>query len=454
MLSWGQILQTESLIPATGDIMKVVRVPNHANGRLVCIVDRSDTGDTNDEVYWNDAGGSGAWTKGSYGTAEANLDVEHRTTAGTYDNFRLYDIFFVSATEGYAVGSNYIILRTYDAGTTWFDMNVYDSVGTTTLMYSLYYETHTGDFVLGETVSGGTSLATATVVSWDPEDEELIVTGITGGPFTDGETLTGGTSAATTTIDTAYDYLTWLHDTDDLDCVWATETTAGVQTIYFGADYGNAFEGVWRLVSTATAGVGRTYTWNFPTATQDGTTFDAETVNSLFFFDALTGVAGTDNGIYVTSDGIAWAAMTGSGTDSFYNFAYSNSDLASTGYLYSVNYSEDPGRVAVTFTAPSTWVIAPAGWVTHGDTTKVDLWYVDESNSIFLYEGKIFFHETYDDDWAYGFDVNNATFNDTFWQDTGELYIGGDIANGDNPIYGKEVGDAVTTPNINSICRR
>ena len=58
----------------------------------------------------------------------------------------------------------------------------------------------TGTFQVGETVTGGTSSATATVVAVSKEADYLLVT-IASGTFTAaGETITGGTSSATATL--------------------------------------------------------------------------------------------------------------------------------------------------------------------------------------------------------------------------------------------------------------
>lgn len=57
-----------------------------------------------------------------------------------------------------------------------------------------------GTFQVGETVTGGTSTETATVLSVGTDE---ILVGSASGPFTDGETITGGTSAATGDIDGA-----------------------------------------------------------------------------------------------------------------------------------------------------------------------------------------------------------------------------------------------------------
>lgn len=58
--------------------------------------------------------------------------------------------------------------------------------------------TVSGNFSYGETVTGGTSAATATVVYWDSVNSELQVANVTG-TFVTTETVTGSTSAASGT---------------------------------------------------------------------------------------------------------------------------------------------------------------------------------------------------------------------------------------------------------------
>jgi hypothetical protein len=65
-------------------------------------------------------------------------------------------------------------------------------VGTITLNVSA-----SGSFTIGETITGGTSSATASVIT-KPDSTSMTIT-VPSGTFTSGETITGGTSAATTT---------------------------------------------------------------------------------------------------------------------------------------------------------------------------------------------------------------------------------------------------------------
>ncbi len=457
MMSWVNVTQVESTLPALGDLLKVVRVPNHASGRLVVIVDRTDTTDSNAEIWYNDAGGTGAWTKASYGAVEANLDPRHRAT-GTEDDWGLRDIFFVNSTEGYAVGDYSVVLRTYDAGATWYDLNAY-TPATPIAGSPVYLDVSniggTGSFAMGGIVTGAPSGATGTIVSWDSDDFKLIVTLNTATLFTSADTIAQTTPATTADVDGVYN--TWLHDTEYLLSVYAVEAADFSQTIFFGTYSTNDLDGVWRLTTNTTSGAGRTFVWNAPPVAQSATV-GGSTTNGLFFFNGTTGVAGTDDGVWYTTDGIVWADWAVTTTDDFYSFCYSQSDQASSGYLWSVNgWSNIPGRVSVTFTAPGTWAFdAVNGWVEHGTAANVDLYYIDGSSSIFLYGSKIFVAEDSDDEWGWGYDANNAVLNDTMWTDTNEMNLGGTLANGTNEAYDHGFLDAVGAPagTIRSMCKR
>lgn len=61
-----------------------------------------------------------------------------------------------------------------------------------------------GSFSVGETITGGTSSATASITS-KPSSTSMAIT-IPSGTFTSGETLTGGTSSATTTLSSAVSF--------------------------------------------------------------------------------------------------------------------------------------------------------------------------------------------------------------------------------------------------------
>lgn len=85
-----------------------------------------------------------------------------------------------------------------------------------------------GDFTVGETITGGTSLKTATVVISSKERDYILVSSPSG-TFTNAETLTGGTSAKTATL-TSYDTAMYGHE------FVAPSTTLPTYTIEFGFD--------------------------------------------------------------------------------------------------------------------------------------------------------------------------------------------------------------------------
>ena len=80
-----------------------------------------------------------------------------------------------------------------------------------------------GSFTVGETITGGTSAATASVTSL-PSSTTMAIT-IPSGTFTSGETITGGTSAATTTVSAAVDLTTTQKTIDILSAVITRDST-------------------------------------------------------------------------------------------------------------------------------------------------------------------------------------------------------------------------------------
>ena len=80
-----------------------------------------------------------------------------------------------------------------------------------------------GSFTVGETITGGTSAATASITSL-PSSTSMAIT-IPSGTFSNGETLTGGTSAATTTLSAAVDLTTVQKTIDVLSVVVTRDST-------------------------------------------------------------------------------------------------------------------------------------------------------------------------------------------------------------------------------------
>ena len=80
-----------------------------------------------------------------------------------------------------------------------------------------------GSFTVGETITGGTSSATASITSL-PSSTSMAIT-IPSGTFSNGDTLTGGTRAATTTLSAAVDLTTVQKTIDVLSVVITRDST-------------------------------------------------------------------------------------------------------------------------------------------------------------------------------------------------------------------------------------
>ena len=87
-----------------------------------------------------------------------------------------------------------------------------------------------GSFSVAETITGGTSAATAKITSL-PSSTSMAIT-IPSGTFSNGETLTGGTSGATTTLSAAVDLSPVQSTIDILSAVVRRDTTDyGIQRV-------------------------------------------------------------------------------------------------------------------------------------------------------------------------------------------------------------------------------
>tara|TARA_R100001244_G_scaffold20186_1_gene20867 strand:- start:1166 stop:1921 length:756 start_codon:yes stop_codon:yes gene_type:complete len=80
-----------------------------------------------------------------------------------------------------------------------------------------------GSFTVGETITGGTSAATASITSL-PSSTSVAIT-LPSGTFSSGETITGGTSAATTTVSAVVDLSTVQKTIDILSVVITRDST-------------------------------------------------------------------------------------------------------------------------------------------------------------------------------------------------------------------------------------
>jgi hypothetical protein len=86
----------------------------------------------------------------------------------------------------------------------------------------------TTDFSAAETITGGTSSATASITSI-PSATSIAIT-VPSGTFTSGETLTGGTSGATTTLSSAVDFINVQSSIDILSAVIRQDSGATGQS--------------------------------------------------------------------------------------------------------------------------------------------------------------------------------------------------------------------------------
>lgn len=104
--------------------------------------------------------------------------------------------------------------------------------GGTGILQSIVYESESALFQAGETITGGTSGSTATVVS-DDEVGNIVYSGESG-PFTVGETITGGTSAATAVVvsdDTAGNLVYQMESTQFTPGETVTQSVSGATGI-------------------------------------------------------------------------------------------------------------------------------------------------------------------------------------------------------------------------------
>lgn len=465
--TWTQVAPATSTIAATADLVKVVKVPGHSSGRLVAIADRTDTLDSNAEIWWNDAGGNGAWTKATFGTSDANLDAVH-VAGSTYDDWNLTDIMFLNSTEGYAVGTNYIILYTNDAGTTWTDLNDFHPTGAPTVTYQEVTLTTNipATFVPGATITGtGSPAPTGTIIAAN-EYWDVLTVQISGtAQFTAAMTITAPGAATVSSVDNLD---IWLYPTANATALFGLQGTPasgtrGVHTLWIGC--GNQTSnpaGVWKVVSNdpATAGA-RTFTFTGPDLGDQYATglVGYWPINSIYFFDTNTGCVATDDGVFYTNStatpaGLSYTLFTASDNDQYNGFVYSAESTTQSGFLYSISDNttdNEPGRVAVTYTAgtPGTWSFgATPAWELHATTANVSQYYVRDPN-MFLNSGKIFLYSINpwsSGHWGWCGNFTDATLNNTLWQDTYEQYMGGTMANGDNPAYQKEIFQTGTVP--------
>ena len=448
----------------TSTIDKVVMVPGHASGRMVIVI---DGGVAHDTISYSDDGGA-TWTAADFGTAaELNLDPEHRTGAtGTYDDWDIQEMIFLNATTGYAIGDeDYLIIWTYDAGATWHDLNEYQAAAPTTIAFQelqLNWTTLPASFVPGATVAGddATAPGAGTIISVNIWDEEIVVE-VTA-PFVAGDNnVTVGTDIVpiTSFTNNIWKYNFAGADSSSAGALVGMEATTGEHTIWMAQDdwyTSSGTTGIWTITTNAPATPDvRTFTVAGPPHSQQysatvGEDLGENAIYTLFFFDATTGAAATDDGIWITTDGSAWTEV-GTSSSSFYGLAYSSDNLMSSGFLYSINQSlsnNEPVRIAVTYTSPTWSFGATPALEVHGTAANVDMWYVDSPMGMFFHDSKIFCFESGDSTgyWGWSQDLNNATFDNTYWTDTSNQYLGGTATNATNEAYQKGVLQPTTAP--------
>lgn len=472
-LNWNE--QTGSGI--TVGIEKVVVVPNSSPQRLVAVVDGA-TGEY-DQIWYNDNGGSGAWTQAWYGTSladESYLDPEHQSTGTTYDDWDIQDMVFLNSTTGYAIGNDdYLLLWTYDAGATWHDLNVYQPSGAATITYQeldINPTTWPADFVPGATITGDV-VGSGTIISVNVYDEEIIVELTTPGTsvFANGENVTVTSTEAITSVPTD---ILWKYNfrgaySTSPRPLFGIEDSTGAHTLWLGQSAGyniSGTAGIWMITTDAPATpAARVVTVVGPQPDQQYGTGEigTEYINSIFFFDANTGAAATDDGIWICANGTDWT-MVGSSLDRYEGLAYSQPNLTQSGFLISINQTttyNEPVRLAVTYTAgtPGTWAFdATPALEVHGTAANVDMWYIDSPSEIFQANGKMFVFESGDGYgyWGWGNNPNATNFNDSRWTDNTEDYEGGTSTNPANAGYQKGVLEGTSAPSgyINWIAKR
>jgi hypothetical protein len=448
------------------DLIKVVRIPNHALRRLVTFGDDSATSEDS-EIWYSDDGGVN-WL-------EATITELTGVRASTY--FRIWDMHFINALEGIAVGSDGLVLFTQDAGENWAELNTWSDTSLTTnpgdqeLSWWTVTPGTSGNPIAGTTItqdqnSGapGTDYITADVVSWDPDNEWTVVTNISlngaATAFNSTDTITWGTDGTGDLWTTPYEDDIWRYTIDGATCVYAVETaaasgTATTITVWLANDENDRYNGMWKLVSNeADPGAARTWTWTTPSETiQDDTTisdFSYDSVHRFFFFDASTGVAARyNNGIMTTEDGGAtWSFdsssdVTGSWSQRWSEFYYVN------GFLHSITGNADIARIAVTYTSGGTpeyefddtnwWESNENGTGSYNDiySPYYHTGVVVMGNLVYALAG-----ESSAGIYSYGDTIGSVTFDDDVYSNTSGSYRGGDTLLGANPCEDYNVQNA------------
>jgi len=137
-------------------------------------------------------------------------------------------------------------------------------------------------------------------------------------------------------------------------------------------------------------------------------------------------------------------------------------DNGATGWLYSIENDAEVARVGIIYdsaasppyqfdTTTNVWEINDGGTNNSAEN--------DDHTGVVLYRNKVFAIciSSYGD-WTFSDVVGSATFDDDIYSDPDDQYRGGVTANGDNPIYDKEIktvsGTTETTYYLNHWCQR
>lgn len=449
----------------TLELVKVVRVPNHASRRLVTF-GRDDALSTNRSTIWFSDDGGSTWTQGPI-TVSA-------TAYPAGSGYRLYDMAFVNELDGFAIGDPNLMLRTVDAGATWTEMNTFwatpGAVGTC-IELNLSTVSGTVDPVQGTTVTQGT--ATGTVVSYDDWNDYIVIE-VTAGTWDDstGLTWTGGSATVTGWYGGGVAAAnTWRYRFETPNCLFGVQNSGTgptyAVTLWFANSTSSDYEGIWKIVGTAAApGATRTFTWTTPTVAFQAssliTDVSYDNIYRFFFFDQNTGVAARQSyGMLTTQDGGAtWThpAVTDiSGYNEYWSeFWFINN--GATGWLYSVENDGYVARVGIDYSAtgtpPYTFQTTGGVWAILQQTNNNSA-EVDDTTGAVLNSGHAFVIAIDSTgDWTYGDTMGSAVLTDDVFSDPGDMYRGGLLANGDNPAYNKEIQVGVTSYYLNHWCER
>jgi len=193
--------------------------------------------------------------------------------------------------------------------------------------YSLIitYTGLTGTFEVGETVTGGTSTATAEIVYVDAANSKLLVASVTG-TFQDAETVTGGTSSASATTSGTpanawfASYVTFGRPKNSI----AVSDSRGTQTI---TDFSTAED---NFFDTITDGRTGSISWTANLVTNDAGYYMAD---GAFRFNLDSRVKVTT----VSRDGTLTKAYEYEGLFSDRSLTFNESGVAETSWTFAVS---------------------------------------------------------------------------------------------------------------------